>query len=1533
MKKILRLVTTSVLTLTLVACGEATQCPTCETCEKCETCPTCPTLPTEGYADVSVIAISADTSSLTQVVGATKSVAVTAKFDGKADPATALEWYVNDVKQSQTGKTFEYTPGEAGSYKIVAKAGSVSSNELVVTVGAVASLEAAEPVVIDANSIQVKAEAGASVELSVAGTALTLKDESYYSISDGVYYLELAKDLKQGDEVKVVLKKDGKEVSKTVVYDTRKLTVEVTLNGTEVTPEDDGSYEVEKPHYTDLTNEGAVTYALTFAHEGLELATLQTVAFTATAPEGATAATSTSANSVVTATTTWGKTFTVNKDTVPGTYTFKYAVGDKEKEVKFVVTEPEKEAGLYAKANYYYASSADATVLKKTYAKIALGTVTVSDHAATVFSTNVENKYGVNGVYKASLADVAGKNTVDLYYATETSEDYFTIEKPYFDAAIPNTAFSFMVDVDNLDIPAALNKTGNTSTPNMVIVSVKAPDGTAQMRIKTGEKQNALQTLKLREAATETYVQRYDSTTPAGEYVYTISVLESGTEVFNKTFTVNLVEPTAKLTLTPSNLLDASGDVGQALVQDEVNTDLYVITKPSSTSKDAQAITFSATLKNYDSPKANQNGVASDPEKVFSNDKTTPANGTKKEFLTYKKSVTGPQEVKGQDADKLIAVELGANAYVNSYKGEWDATEAYKKAVTSGGNPSPADIVYYGGLYYEAKNDVSASSDGTNADPITATTSVWALCETFDANDQVNNASGIPAGNIIFHKGVAYRTLVALADDEKFDDIADGLTAAQAVNYKISGANYKGTWSQATKYSENDIVLYNGLLYKTNAGKDAYKGAYSTSKTYAEGETVYFNGKYYTVKDNNNGTPNEKLAPQYTAYSVTNSAAESETYKVLFEGKYYAEKTDKSDTNVELTSGYKGAYDALTTTYAANDIVKFTDGKYYIAKGAIPAGTAFAKYDATVDDYATWELYTSANAAIGTILEKETDATSLYYGMYKVMAGKSIVAGTSFYLDGVRYVSGSSGIAAGAYLSTATVEGTTLVANYAPYSLAKETAVWELYTSDETGFVIGTDFYKDGIRYVSKATATGTAVASFIETASNYEEFNASTYFKDIGDEGKWTEQSPYSTTTPSGYKEPKAPNADTTTWALLDSASEGKYTVSAARDIFCHEGVAYRALNEITSKTFKELKLGTDYVAADAKIVELDSFYQGQDLIKNTYTADDKTETAKAYYKSATNSITLNDVFDFAVDYNTKAGDYNFTLTIGELTKTVTIRVKEAESKVNFGLAENAFGEYSGGAAYKESEDLYDAAGLDKTGLYQNADESYTVTCASNTAGACGISAAVELSIDHFTPGLLGDAYTLTEVTPLNSKTTTGVTFLSDTGTNDGHATGSVIDSIKIANAGDYEYTLTIAGETKKIVIHALPAAESGLKALSVYNGTDKLVELTDREGHKAYVYSAKEGTTLALTINVETEGLPEGEKIYYSFDGSVMTELKDGKISYSLLAGEERKDKTATVTLYHYVGLAPKAIVGEDGEDAELTLQFFNYDFTKNS
>jgi hypothetical protein len=540
MKKILRLVTTSVLTLTLVACGEASSSVSSSVSSSSASSSVASSSVASSFAAVTSITLTpAATDALTQVVGSLKTVVINASFNAGVNPDLRVTWLVDGVASQQTGRAFEFTPTAAGVFKIKARVGTVDSQEQTVTVTAQGTVSTAVTITshtfVSSERLEVVATGGAKVTL----TGATLdKTASYYDLEANKYVLILDEALEQGDSVKVTLTKEGfTTAEQTFTFDTRKVeldTAKATLNTTEAAYKaavDDGTVTVTaskitivRPHI--LNADGNINQSTTNWSFPVKVTDLdgEEVPFSVTrtsAPAGAVASpvnqgsVDIDGNKLANSASIKVEV-ALTRETPLGDYVYSIRVGEKTLPltISVVDTTPTLE-------------------LEKDLA--ATGTVGTPGSTKTTFQVTQNSDQKLSSVT-----------------ATGTDKDVFEVTKDYVLASVDYKTVKFSFEATNISVPANLLGTvnqNNSVRPNQMLVSLAGPGGISFMRVDTTAiSQDALPLpVAFRNYATIDVVQKIDNSTPVGDYVYTVRILQLGSEIHRESITVTVKAPEAKL--------------------------------------------------------------------------------------------------------------------------------------------------------------------------------------------------------------------------------------------------------------------------------------------------------------------------------------------------------------------------------------------------------------------------------------------------------------------------------------------------------------------------------------------------------------------------------------------------------------------------------------------------------------------------------------------------------------------------------------------------------------------------------------------------------------------------------------------------------------------------------------------------------------------------------------------------------------------------------------------------------------------------
>ena len=537
MKKILRLVTTSVLTLTLVACGEASSSVSSSVSSTPATSSSVASSSVaSSFATVTSITLApAATDALTQVVGSLKTVVINASFNTGVNPDLRVSWLVNGVESKQTGRAFEFTPTVAGVFKIKARVGTVESQEQTVTVTAQGTVTTAVTITshtfVSPTRLEVLATAGAVVTL----TGATLdKTESFYDLEGKKYVLILDEALEQGDAVKVTLTKQGYTTAEqTFTFDTRKVELDVealkvtyknAITAGTVTLGAD-SITLVRPHVLAADgdiNEADVPYFFPVLVSSIDGEEVNFSVTRLSAPAGAEDPVLTSGSVDIEddeLSTDVEININIERTTPLGDYVYLVTVGSEEKTITITVvdTTPTLELDDELAVN----ATTDTSFLVEKYVLNAAG----NDYSDAV---------------KSGVAEVGGK---------------FEVTKDYLLAEVSYQEINFTFNATNINVPTnllgTLNQPNNVN-PNQILVSLAGPNGISFMRVDTtNHNQIPLPTPKaFRNEEFINVEQIVDSTTPVGDYVYTVRILQLGTEIHRDTVTVTVKDPSPTLEFT-----------------------------------------------------------------------------------------------------------------------------------------------------------------------------------------------------------------------------------------------------------------------------------------------------------------------------------------------------------------------------------------------------------------------------------------------------------------------------------------------------------------------------------------------------------------------------------------------------------------------------------------------------------------------------------------------------------------------------------------------------------------------------------------------------------------------------------------------------------------------------------------------------------------------------------------------------------------------------------------------------------------------
>jgi hypothetical protein len=627
MKKILRLVTTSVLTLTLVACGEASSSVSSSVVSSTPASSSVLS-PVSSFANVTSITISAASNTLKQLVGATQTVSVVAAVNANTNPATVLEWYVNGVKTGQTGRIFEYVPTVVGDFKIQAKVGNTASNELTVSLTAPV-FAVTSAAFVGASQIKIVAPAGAKVTL----TGATLADTSKYDIAMGAYILDLTAPVVQGGEVAVKLERDGNQaLTRVVTFDTRKFeidTFEYGFTGSEAAVAAVGGvYTIVKPF--DDAEEFNKRYEITIKDELVRSTTPIVFKVETTVPTGATAVVP--VNSLVVTGDPLTQFVTVTSETVPGLYTHKLTLGPKTFDVKVQVVNPT------AKVEFEQLADGDDDF------DLLFGAKGVTAGADGVFEiTRPFETYGTT-LYNLNFKLIASGFTEPEFV---TNQAAVAVTGPSKFSTTPGSLFAGV---------ETLNSSNGNLGRLFSFSNFAGSKATTEGAATTSDVRN--------------FIQSVDSGTPLGLYTFSVSFGATG-NIVTKEVKVRLVAPTPTLDFVLGTYTSIQSPTVRELEVVE-GTNSITIEKPAVAGVN-RSLSWLLLLSNYQSAEATQDEIAADSLRASADKQLfagTGANVTTVlgggvgditkfyKFVNYSLTVTGPQAglIPNQAAGKVGAL-------------------------------------------------------------------------------------------------------------------------------------------------------------------------------------------------------------------------------------------------------------------------------------------------------------------------------------------------------------------------------------------------------------------------------------------------------------------------------------------------------------------------------------------------------------------------------------------------------------------------------------------------------------------------------------------------------------------------------------------------------------------------------------------------------------------------------------------------------------------------------------------------------------
>ena len=505
---------------------------------------------------VNNIVINAGDSSLTQFLGLTRKISITASINQGAEYSlNNIEWFVDNVRStSQTGLIFEFTPISVKTYSIYAKIGNVNSNIITLNV-LYPSFEVGLIEAISARSIRVFGERGLTFSIN----GLSISGSSNFNLSTGIYNLNFLNDMIQGNTYQIVISKPGfNDRTINFIYDLRELKISSFVVGSSpIKIGAGGIYTIVKPFAVGDANK---TYRLRFTHKNLEKENAN-YSLVTSGPNGATGSLVTPDQrsiEILKNQEIVSQIFTVTRETVEGLYTHQLTIDGKLIEVKVNIAKPTPYIDLEDDKPFVYGP--------------AEGTRPTYTHNASLFTTTKTD-------------------STDLKYEVKPETDgTYIITKPYNG---PAYEFAFRLEGDYFPNPV-----GNPPS-SLLQVALTGPQGSFigfdNNRLNTTPSFPLFDT-KFGRSKTNNVVlvnAYIDSSTIVGTYRFTITAgIYATGQVVNKvvTIVIKATEPT----------IEASVVVNGTKIIKTPRTNTFVIDKPiSGISYDYM---ISMVISNYESP-------------------------------------------------------------------------------------------------------------------------------------------------------------------------------------------------------------------------------------------------------------------------------------------------------------------------------------------------------------------------------------------------------------------------------------------------------------------------------------------------------------------------------------------------------------------------------------------------------------------------------------------------------------------------------------------------------------------------------------------------------------------------------------------------------------------------------------------------------------------------------------------------------------------------------------------------------------------
>jgi len=584
------------------------------------------------FQPVKEITITTSTDLLVQNITNLRQLVINADTNQGVEPNLVFEWYVNGNKSFQLGKVFEYTPTSVGTYNIQARIGGITSNQLRLVVNEEARVIQLTSIVMNNNKIiQVVAEEGLEFEAQDN----VIANSSTFNLSDKRYNLILNKEIVQGSKFNLIIKKSGyPNLIREVLFDNRKITVsDSTIDNIDIKSDQSGNYIFEKPNIVlanglraQLSNEKVLR--LSFKTENLDGNDLPYSIENYSAPTNVSLTPTTRGNVNIEKGNVSSLQFIyrININTIVGNYKFRVTINGKATDISINVVEPNP--SLVFERYSIFDSELEENVLY-----------------------NLSYRFGVK-TNPGSLTGRVGVNPINQVYTIE--KDF--LEFNFIELEFKVNAQNFKVDNNFLD-NTALN-------PNQLSVSLNSPENTSFVKTDNDLTQLSLPTAKLfRGFYSSDFIirQRFDHTSLAGQYVFTIVGGQPNISATSITVRINLVDAKPKIS-SIININDSAStlvaNMSNPLVANINDENRFIVYKPTQASFDNLNLSIDLVVANFESKTL----LSGDFNRTYLGKNQANTVTVIKELLVYKQSISGPSTFSVENnKDTLVGLEAGRN--------------------------------------------------------------------------------------------------------------------------------------------------------------------------------------------------------------------------------------------------------------------------------------------------------------------------------------------------------------------------------------------------------------------------------------------------------------------------------------------------------------------------------------------------------------------------------------------------------------------------------------------------------------------------------------------------------------------------------------------------------------------------------------------------------------------------------------------------------------------------------------------------------